>query len=265
MNAIINSDLENLKTYKAFLMENCTFMLKVQCNDFDQVICPLILTSLIGKIEPFQYLVENFEVDINQRSIDLGFTALAVATHFANYNILKGLLEYGADPNIPLKNGASPLYLALGRLKEKKNPLENKIIGLKMATLLLDYGAEIDGVVNIKTGNTMLLELFSEDKLDIPQKQRETNFEVIRFLLEHGASPLKTNLRKEDGPSLIAKSPYQRLLKQILEETQLKFVHPNVKLLKNRKKIPKIRQELDRSIDKQETISKKFLCFKLCF
>jgi Ankyrin repeats (3 copies) len=239
-------------------------MLKVEVNDdFDQVMSPLVLSALVGKIEPIQYFLNNFPIEINQRSVGKGYTAVAVATQFGNLEALQALLEQGADPNIPLDCGKTPLAFAVGRLNEKRNLLENKIIGFKMASLLLDYGAKIDAIVSIKTGNTLLLEVLSEDKLDIPQKQRETNFEIIRFLLEHGAQASRTNFKNEDALTVIDKSPFNRLLKQILDETTKKYEHPNPMLKVNRRGSPILEANSISKVRELPKSPKKLRYFKL--
>ena len=66
-------------------------------------------------LEQVQAMVEN-SADALEAVSDHGFTPLGMATHFGNEDIVRFLLEKGADPNAPSKNGYNvyPLHAAIG-------------------------------------------------------------------------------------------------------------------------------------------------------
>jgi ankyrin repeat protein len=98
---------------------------------------------------------------------DEGQTPLANAVVQEQVGVVRFLLEQGADPNIPNKNGLTPLDHACTR---------NKAVATTLAKLLLDKGA----VVNTKRPNpsniTTLYWAVSAD-----------NTELVKLLIEHGA------------------------------------------------------------------------------
>ena len=58
---------------------------------------------------------------------------------------------------------------------------------MKMAELLLTYGADINWIVDKQHGYTLLMQLCSI-KMDLSPKEQEINYSLIKFLLENGAS-----------------------------------------------------------------------------
>src|SRR5690606_33103468 len=65
-------------------------------------------------LEQLQAMVEN-RPDAPDEISDHGFTPLGMATHFGNEQIVRFLLEKGADPNMHSQNGYSvyPLHAAV--------------------------------------------------------------------------------------------------------------------------------------------------------
>lgn len=73
----------------------------------------LIPASEHGYVETVKYLLENTDTDVNHVN-NLGWTALLEAiilgTGSENHkNVIKLLLDHGADPNLPDKKGVTPL------------------------------------------------------------------------------------------------------------------------------------------------------------
>jgi hypothetical protein len=56
---------------------------------------------------------------------------------------------------------------------------------MKMAELLLHYGADINWIVDKQHGYTLLMQLCSI-KMELSAKEIETNYNIIKFLLENG-------------------------------------------------------------------------------
>ena len=55
-----------------------------------------------------------------------------------------------------------------------------------MAELLLQYGADINWVINKVQGYTLLTQLCSV-RMELSDQEQKLNLEIIKFLLEHGA------------------------------------------------------------------------------
>ncbi len=96
---------------------------------------------------------------------DHGFTALGMATHFGNEDIVRFLLEKGADPNTHSQNGYNvyPLHAAVG----------SGFDGI--AKMLIEAGAEVNV---LQTSRTSPLHLAAQTG----------NIDLIILLLENGAS-----------------------------------------------------------------------------
>lgn len=94
-----------------------------------------------------------------------GFTALAMATHFGNENIVRYLLKQGADANLSSKNGyhVYPLFTAVDSNYEG------------IAKMLVEAGAE----VNVTQASLMT---------PLHAAARNGNIEMLILLLERGAS-----------------------------------------------------------------------------
>jgi hypothetical protein len=78
-----------------------------------------------------------------------------------NYEIIKLLLDQGSEVNKPTLLNSSPFACCFFRLEEENNVFENRKIVLKMAELLLMYGADIDWIVDKRRGHTLLMQLCS--------------------------------------------------------------------------------------------------------
>ena len=70
-------------------------------------------------------------------SSDIGHTPLTTASITGNYEILKFLIEKGAEVNKPTLLNTTPFVCCFMRLEEEQNVFENRKICLKMAELLL--------------------------------------------------------------------------------------------------------------------------------
>jgi ankyrin repeat protein len=96
---------------------------------------------------------------------------------------VKILTENGADTNHQNSMGYTPLLYCFSRMTETSNIYENKNICLKIAEILLHFGADINYFHHGKT----LLMSFCGISMSLDSVQLEMNLEVIQFLLEHGA------------------------------------------------------------------------------
>ena len=74
------------------------------------------------------------------------------------------------------------------RINETTNQFENKNICLKIAEVLLDFGADLNKYCMNMMSHTYLMH-FCSIQMKLGKSQLDTCLEVIKFLLEHGADP----------------------------------------------------------------------------
>lgn len=96
--------------------------------------------------------------------MEYGITNLYYPAMNGDANIVRMLLEAGADPNAICLNGLFPLYIAA------------EIGSLPVVRLLVEHGADVNKVT--PKGCTSILNAAEEGKVD-----------VVRYLLDHGADP----------------------------------------------------------------------------
>ncbi|KAJ5223947.1 hypothetical protein N7468_008489 [Penicillium chermesinum] len=117
---------------------------------------------------------------------DYGETPLQLAIKGGHVSAVKLLLQNGADANLKAPDGRSPLYLAA------QAPANNA----RIAELLLNHKARVDDRVSQLGNDTPIMEAI----------RRGTSPELIKLLVEHGASLKNPNLKGETGRSLADKS-----------------------------------------------------------
>jgi hypothetical protein len=71
------------------------------------------------------------------------------------------------------------------RLTETENVFENKVVCLKIAELLISYGAN----VNQQAMGRSLLQNFCAISMDLEPMMAELSLDVVSFLLMRGANP----------------------------------------------------------------------------
>lgn len=121
------------------------------------------------------------------------------------------------------------MLYAFSRMTETANVYENKNICLKIAEVLLHFGADINYYHHGKT----LLMTFCGISMTLDPVQLEMNLDVIRFLCEHGAD--KT-LRSRSPSTVEGLTAYDMAtyhcssahVKQILTNTKQIFFHPKL-------------------------------------
>lgn len=155
--------------------------------EIDNQITPLICAASLGRIECVKLLLENDTIDVNLASNASKFTPIGVACATANYEVLKLLLDHGADVNKDASFQQPPLVYCFTRLQEESNLFENQLICMKMAELLLKNGADINAIINPEKGYSLLMQ-FCAIKIELTDLEKQTNAKVIKFLLEHGAN-----------------------------------------------------------------------------
>jgi len=132
-------------------------------------------------------------LDLNLPTIDNGYSAVAAACMSGHFDIVSLLCDNGVDVNQVDSNQNSPLTYCFSRLNEDGNYFENKALALKMAEVLLSYGADI----NIYShGRTILMNFCRQKYTYMKPIQQILLIEVIQFLVQHGADAFKLKCLK---------------------------------------------------------------------
>ncbi len=110
----------------------------------DDRITPLSCASFLGRLKIAELLLENALVDLDMCTEEHEYTPLSSACMAGNYEIVKLLCENGAQVNHRNSLGYTPMLYAFSRMTETSNIYENKNICLKIAEVLLHFGADIN-------------------------------------------------------------------------------------------------------------------------
>mmetsp|Transcript_28458 Transcript_28458/g.20555 ORF Transcript_28458/g.20555 Transcript_28458/m.20555 type:complete len:91 (+) Transcript_28458:245-517(+) len=89
-------------------------------------------------------LIENTVIDLDMYTMDSEYTPLCAACMAGHFEVVQMLCENGAEVNYMNSMGQSPLIFCFNRMTETTNFYENKNICIKIAEVLLQYGADID-------------------------------------------------------------------------------------------------------------------------
>lgn len=165
---------------------------------WEDAVHPLNVAAKFGALSDVAGVLKHSKKALNKRD-DEGQTPLADAVVQEEVDTVRYLLEQGADPNIPNKNGLTPLDHACSR-GEAAMPL---------AKLLLDHGALVNPQRSgsfritsldwaISSDNTELTKLLIEHRADIKavtdvgrtalhNAANRGDLEIAKTLIEHGA------------------------------------------------------------------------------
>ena len=171
-----NPDLANGKTaqgisfltFAAYCRNNEIIeLIKQKKSSFD-----IYEIIIIGDLQQTKEYYEKNKNSVNQYSID-GFTALGLACFFGHFDIIKFLIELGADLNIPSNNdfNVTPLHSACATSN------------FKIAELLMKNGANVNAE---QQGNVTPLHSASHNG----------QIKLVRLLIEYGAD---VNAKMKDG------------------------------------------------------------------
>jgi ankyrin repeat protein len=133
---------------------------------------PLHVAAKFGELSDVQGVLKRDEKAINSLD-EMGDTPLNCAVVQENVEVADFLLAHGADPNIPNRNGLTPLEQASSRGKDT---------GLSLAKLLLAHGAQPNPT--------------NATEFKIPPLEwavTSDNLELVNLLLDHGASVKSAN------------------------------------------------------------------------
>lgn len=228
----------NLKGHSIF-SRNMNFHEEFPDIEIDQKVSPLHCSTYLGKLEITKMILQNPTIDIDIASYPSGHTPLQLACTTGNYEIVDLLLEYGAEPNKPNKFSQTPLVSCFNRLDEENYAYENKKICFKTASLLLDYGADINWIVDKMKGMTLLMQL-CDVKMKMSRKEQSINLEIIKFLCEHGAEKEMPTLKGKSIEDIANKHSNKTEVLDILSKTEHTYIHDplEMKKLQMRKLVP---------------------------
>lgn len=167
--------------------KNLNYLKEYNEINLDTKINPLLCACYLGRADIVKYILQNPTIDVDFASVDAGHTPLTIACLTANYEILQMLIESDAEVNKPNSYNQTPFITSFSRLEEESNVYENQKLCFKMAELLLQNGADINWIVDKKKGYSLLLQLCSV-KTALKEKEKEINYQTIKFLLENGAN-----------------------------------------------------------------------------
>lgn len=191
---ILNSDVRSIrKTPISSVNLNFLFPSSLIGLKFDKELTPLILCCYIGKLEIFNYLLTNDEINVNMSSTPCLFSPLMIACYKGFYEIVRELLERHADINHKNSNGQAAFIFCFSRLEVQSFKYENKKICLMLVELLLSYGADVNSKFDLQKESSVIMKLVSVDINN--QEKCETTCDVIKFLIERGAD---INYRNKD-------------------------------------------------------------------
>eukprot|EP01017_Pseudomicrothorax_dubius_P049157 TRINITY_DN909_c0_g1_i1.p1 TRINITY_DN909_c0_g1~~TRINITY_DN909_c0_g1_i1.p1 ORF type:complete len:319 (-),score=70.56 TRINITY_DN909_c0_g1_i1:113-1069(-) len=201
---IFLNDLPALKT-NGVLLEDLNFLKPFPEVSIDARISPLALATYLGRYEIVAAMLEtNKSLDLDLRTSDSGFTPLMMAAKSANYDILKLLLENGAEPNIPSAFSQTALFFCFARLEETENTYENHRLCFLMADLLLHHGADINWIIDKNRGYTLLMQ-YCAVKFEMEDYEVRSNLQIVKFLLERGASKTIVGCNGKTVPDIVKK------------------------------------------------------------
>lgn len=150
-------------------------------TNLDQKITPLTQAAYLGRKQIVELMLDNYMyLDLNLPTVDNSYSAVAAACMSGHFDIVSLLCENGVDVNQVDSNQQSPLTYCFSRLNEDGNHFENKALALKMAEVLLSYGADI----NIYShGRTILMNFCRQKYTYMKPIQQILLIEVIQFLM----------------------------------------------------------------------------------
>lgn len=180
-----------------------SYFLQVYKSDDEQTFTALVLAAKYGRYNVLEMLLKNFSIDVEKEcninfdgSIVEGVTALWAAAGSGHLNIVKLLIQHGANVNHCTKTDSTPLRAACyeGRLD--------------VVQYLVAHGGDVNVantynntclMISAYKGHTHVVEYLLEEGADVDARAKcgatalhyaaETgNVEICRMLLENGAA-----------------------------------------------------------------------------
>ena len=146
---------------------------------------PLFLAAALGKLDVLRSLIEN-GADINASTAD-NCTPLMIAIESGNINVATFLIEHGANVHLKDDRGDTALHYAISRYI-----LHNCNDSLKVCSCLIKHGADVNGCNNNKGPNNRRTPLMIAS--------RYGRVDVMTLLIKHGAD---VNLQDKEGETAL--------------------------------------------------------------
>lgn len=180
-------------------------------NNIDQELLRLINSVSITNYKQIEQEIENLlKRGANPNIIDeqnQQYTLLCIASENGYYNIVKLLLEYGADPNLRNTNGSTTLMSTSGS--------DDYTWNTDIIRLLLEYGAD-PNIIHQDYGTAILIAIIWNGTKD-----------AIELLLEYGAK-LNTCAARELHISLrLGKLEITKFLLEMGEDPNIQDINGN--------------------------------------
>lgn len=99
------------------------------------------------------------------------------------------------------------------------NYFENKQLCFKLAELLIEHGANIDAIVNEEKGYSLLM-LFCAVKEKLNPRDLRVNLDVIRFLIQRGASKDILSNKKKGLKEICKRHSAKEEVLKLIKETK---------------------------------------------
>ena len=146
---------------------------------------PLFLAAASGQLDVLRSLIEN-GADINASTTD-NCTPLMIAIEKGNINVATFLIEHGANVDLKDDRGDTALHYAVSRYI-----LHNCNDSLKVCSCLIKHGADVNGCNNNKGPNNRRTPLMIAS--------RYGRVDVMTLLIKHGAD---VNIQDKEGETAL--------------------------------------------------------------
>jgi ankyrin repeat protein len=155
----------------------------------------LMVATREGSLDIMKMLLDG-GADINQQSGN-GSTALLVAVQNGNADTARLLLERGADVNIATAKGWTPLFMAVkARTRERgtvPSPVIDPVAMMDVIKLIVDKGANVNAQLKANTETYGATTWLTEaGATALLRASFCGDLEVMKLLMAHGADPLIT-------------------------------------------------------------------------
>lgn len=155
----------------------------------------LMVATREGSLEIMKMLLDG-GADINQQSGN-GSTSLLIAVQNGNADTARLLLERGADVNIATAKGWTPLFMAVkARTRERgtvPSPVIDPVAMMDVIKLIVDKGANVNAQLKANTETYGATTWLTEaGATALLRASFCGDLEVMKLLMAHGADPLIT-------------------------------------------------------------------------
>ncbi|KAH0790773.1 ankyrin repeat protein [Histomonas meleagridis] len=165
------------------------------CTDANHNIPP-VLASISGNMEILAYYIDNKVVDINYQNEIAGYTFLHFAAQKPElYDMVKYLLDHGANPNIVGKDGNTPLHVAVMKNEEDIDNVEILVESGADTEILSDEGftplhvayilGRIDSFIYLVKHGANINAKMGDGETMFENACKDQNIDTIKFLIKY--------------------------------------------------------------------------------